>query len=60
VPNKIQIIQGPKMFGRFTIAARNLGRPVFVGKKCLNEKKMTCFLEKIVLVCRSQKNQIAY
>ena len=40
------------MFGRFTIAARNLGRPVFVGKKCLNEKKMTCFLEKIVLVCR--------
>ena len=48
------------MFGRFTIVARNLGRPVFVGKKCLNEKKMTFSGKNRACLPFPKKNQIAY
>ena len=47
------------MFGRFTIVARNLGKPFFRPKKCLCKNK-NIFSEKILLVSLPPKNQTAY
>ena len=58
VPKK-QIIQGSKNFWRFTVVARNLGRPFFLNKM-FEWKNIAFFLEKSCLSAVPKKNQIAY
>ena len=59
VPEKQIIILNPCIVWQVRYCGKKSSETMFFEKTCLSQKDDT-FLQTIVLVCRSQKNQIAY